>query len=193
MRRLLFAILLALAIGVAGCGGGDEMGSAESQEAPETANTRALNEDVHRKYKDRKQAETPSGDEQQAKEVAAGFYEILGEDKAQGDANKAMIDSESFCDLMSAEAQEQTVEYAKRTSGVARQWDCESAVDLLALRAKRAGVAGSLAAAEVIGVNAVGDHATATIRFGNGAATAVPLVKEDGEWKLATSPGAGGR
>lgn len=37
--------------------------------------------------------------------------------------------------------------------------------------------------------------ATATIRFGRGPITTIPLVREDGEWKLASSPsnGAGER
>jgi hypothetical protein len=93
---------------------------------------------------------------------------------------------------MSEEAQAQTIHYAKVSSGVQQEWDCESAVELLVLRSKRAGGTG-FAGAEVIGVNAEGGKATATVRFGDGPATALPLVKEDGEWKLAASSLPGGQ
>lgn len=86
---------------------------------------------------------------------------------------------------MSEEAQAQTIHYAKVSSGIEQKWDCEAAVELLVIRSKRTGAFKGAQKAEVIGVNAQGERATATIRFGNGPATALPLVKEDGEWKLA--------
>ena len=45
--------------------------------------------------------------------------------------------------------------------------------------------------AKIGAVNAEGDRATATVRFGKGAPlTSIPLVKEDGEWKLGSSAGS---
>lgn len=93
---------------------------------------------------------------------------------------------------MSEQAKAQTVRYAEVSSGIDQEWDCESAVELLVIRSKRAGGFEQNGQAEVIAVNAKGDKATATVRFGDGAVTSLPLVKEDGEWKLGTSSVPGG-
>jgi hypothetical protein len=126
-----------------------------------------------------------SEEEAEAKRAADDFYAILGKDK--GAAKPTTIDSASFCALMSEEAVRQTVDYVKVSSGLARKWDCRSAVEQLVLRAKRSGGLTSLQKAEVIAVNAEGDAATATVRFGDGPATSIPLLREDGEWKLGAS------
>jgi hypothetical protein len=101
----------------------------------------------------------------------------------------------SLCELLSTEAQRQTIVYAKRSAGLAEvDWSCEKAMALLLRRSRQAGALERTLDAEVIGVNVKGDRATATIRFGDGAkskASTVSLVKEDGEWKLAASPGRG--
>ena len=98
----------------------------------------------------------------------------------------------SVCDLMSEQAKRQTVVYAKRSSGLADvEWTCESATALL-LRRSGQTAARRASRAEVVGVNANGDRATASIRFGGkGPITTVPLVREDGAWKLAASPSGG--
>jgi hypothetical protein len=148
---------------------------------------KAQKEKVREEYRERDQAEAPRPDEQEAKQLAQGFYEVLAEDEAES-PDETSVDARAFCELMSTEAREQTIEYARRSSGIAKQWDCEAAVELLVLRSKRFGGFERAKDAEVIGVNAEGDRATATIRFGNGTATSLPLVKEDGEWRLAASP-----
>jgi hypothetical protein len=158
---------------------------ATSAQSQADAEVKANNEEVLEEYHRRQEAEAPSPEEEEAKQAAADFYAILGKDEA--DPNQTRVDSGSFCELMSAEAREQTIHYAEASSGIAKEWDCESAVELLVVRSKRAGAFKDLQEAKVIGVNADGEKATATVRFGNGPATAIALVREDGEWKLAAN------
>jgi hypothetical protein len=180
---------IVLAASLTACGGGgEESTSTSAEQAQVDATAEAHSAEVKREHQQRKAAEAQTPEEQQAEETASDFYAILGEDEAEQDPNKTTIDSESFCELMSEQARQQTIHYAKVSSGIAQEWDCESAVELLVLRAKRTGGFEGSRQAEVIGVNAEGDEATATIRFGpEGAATSVPLVKEDGEWKLGAN------
>ena len=100
----------------------------------------------------------------------------------------------SVCDLMSEEAKRQTIVYAKRSAGLADvEWTCEKATGLLLRRASQAGGLKKSLSAKIVGVNVKGDRATASVRFGGkGPISTVPLVKEDGEWKLAASPSGGG-
>lgn len=184
-------LLIALsAAGIAACGDEEKQSSNPVEarleaQAKERAEVKAQNEKTLKEYKGRKAAKL-TRDELEAKESADDFYAILSTDT--GGANRTTIDSESFCDLMSAKAQAQTIEYAKISSSIQQEWDCETAVDLLVLRSKRTGGFKGVKGAEVIGVNAEGNRATATVRFGNGPATSIPLVKEDGDWKLAAAP-----
>jgi hypothetical protein len=143
---------------------------------------------VRKEAAQREQAEAPTPEEKEAKQAASKYYAILGKEKAQGNPNKTTIDSASFCDLLSAEAQAQTIHYAKVTARNGQKWDCESAIDLLAIRSKRNGGFKAIEGAKVIGINVQGDRATATVRFANRPAVSLPLVKENGEWKLASTP-----
>jgi hypothetical protein len=191
MPRLALLAVLALALGVVACGGGDDAGgdsasSGGAGEGASAAEARERNEEARREHRERQEAAAPSPEEREAKQTAEGFYEVLAADK--GGKRRTTIDSERFCELMSAEARRQTVDYARQASGEARQWNCEAAIELLVLRSKQTGGFKRAQQAEVIGVNAEGDRATATIRFGKGPATSVSLVKEDGEWKLGSSP-----
>lgn len=200
MRFVIALIAVALlGIGVGACGGEDSNGPSESSSPAEVeakqaeldAEVAAHNAEVRDELRERRAVARPTETEQAARQSAERFYEILATDR--GGANRTTIDSESFCDLMSEEARAQTVHYAEVSSGLGQQWDCESAVDLLVIRSKRAGGFEGTQRAEVIGVNAEGDRATATIRFGAGQVTSVPLVREDGEWKLgASAVGEGG-
>ncbi len=152
-----------------------------------------------------------SGDTAQARQGVASVedvYESFAAAAEAGVANakvpalntlEAAGENESLttvCDLMSEKAQRQTVTYAKRSAGLADvEWTCEKAAGLLLRRAGQAkgGLKRSLQA-EVVGVNADGDRATATVRFGKeGPTTSIALVKEDGKWKLAASPSGGGK
>lgn len=177
--------------GLGACGGGGESSTtateADVPRAQPPAEVRAHNEEVQEEYERRQQVQAPAPEEQEAERVATGFYSILGEDEAEENRNRVEVDSTSFCELMSEEAVAQTIRYAQVSSGIQRKWDCESAVDLLVLRSKRAGGLEDVQQAEVIGVNARGEKATATVRFGSGPVTSLPMVKEDGEWKLAPS------
>jgi hypothetical protein len=108
------------------------------------------------------------------------------------------VDNESLgnvCELMSKEAQRQTIVYAKRSAGLADvDWNCENATGLLLRRARQAGGLKRSLQAKVVGVNVEGDRATASLRFGGkGPISTVPMVREDGEWKLAAAPSGGGR
>ncbi|NLT04750.1 MAG: hypothetical protein GXY03_00420 [Solirubrobacterales bacterium] len=110
-------------------------------------------------------------------------------DEAAG--NEALA---NVCDLMSKAAQRQTIEYARRSAGLADvDWNCENATGLLLRRARQTGGLKRSMKAQIVGVNVDGDRATASIRFGGkGPISTVPMVKEDGEWKLAASPSGGG-
>jgi hypothetical protein len=196
-RGALALLLLALfALAFAGCGGGEDSddGSpsadeARAQQAEANAEVRERNEKVREEFRQRQQAAAPTEEEQKAKRATTSFYEILDED--EGGKNRTTIDSAAFCELMSEGAREQTVAYAKQASGEAKEWDCEQAIELLVLRSKQTGGFKSAQQAEVIGINAEGDRATASVRFGNGPVTSISLVKEDGEWKLGASPAGG--
>jgi len=188
-------VTVALASLLSACGGGEDSASistparAQAQARAEArAEVKAENEAVREEVQQRKQAEAPSPEEQQGQQAVTDFYAILGQDEAGEDPNRVAIDSEGFCDLMSEEAKAQTIHYAKVSSGVTQDWDCEAAVEILVLRSKRSGGFDGVREAEVIAVNAEGDKATATVRFGEGPATALALIREDGEWKLAANP-----
>ncbi len=192
-RSHLLLVLLAPALcltGLAACG--DEDSGSTSAELPREAEAKAQakakahNAEVMKEYRERRAAGRPTEEEVEARQSASDFYTILSQDS--GAANRTTIDSESFCELMSEPAQAQTVHYAKVSSGIQQQWDCESAVDFLLIRSKRIGGLEGVKGAKVIGVNVQGERATATVRFANGPATSIPLVKEDGDWKLAASP-----
>lgn len=99
----------------------------------------------------------------------------------------------SVCDLMSEEAKRQTIEYARRSAGLADvKWTCENASGLLLRRARQTGGLRRTLQAEIVGVNVEGDRATASVRFGGkGPVSSISLVKEDGDWKLAATPSGG--
>lgn len=194
--QLTFLALALVLAGLSACGGDGDSGPTSTAEVRREAQPKADAEakahsaEVTRESRERQAGAEPTEDEQEAKESASDFYAILEQDT--GGASRTTIDSESFCDLMSEEAKGQTIYYAKVSSGIAKKWDCESAVDLLVIRSKRMGGFEATQRAEVIGINARGDHATATVRFAGGPATSIPLVKEDGEWKLAATPAVAG-
>lgn len=194
LRRAGATGLCALALGASliACGAEEEV----SVSTPSAANRvrasaliEAQNEKVRAEYDVRKQAQVPTADEQAATRDLEDFYEILGMGRDTTRASRSVaVYSQPLCALMSEDARELTIDYARRSSGLVKEWDCEGAVDLLVLRSERFGGLKRAKQAEVIGVNAEGDRAMATIRFGGGALTSVPMVREGGEWKLAASP-----
>jgi hypothetical protein len=218
MRRFLTllavaGVLLLAVCGLAACGGdddepqdsGDPTGQAQSESQP-----RSDTKD-DRPRKARKPAEGPalSGDAEEAREGVAAVddvYEGFGAavdagvaaiDVPAGNTLEAADDNESLtsvCDLMSEEAKRQTIVYAKRSAGLADvKWNCEKATGLLLRRARQSGGLERSLRAKVVGFNAEGDRGTASIRFGGkGPISSVPMVKEDGKWKLAASPSGGG-
>jgi hypothetical protein len=128
----------------------------------------------------------PGEEELKAKQTVTELYEVLAAD--EGNTRGAPIDAAAFCELMSKGAQAQTIHYAKAFSGLGGEWDCEKAVGLLAAHSKLSGGFARAKGTEVVGVNTEGGRATATVRFGDGPITSLPLVREGGQWKLATSP-----
>jgi hypothetical protein len=218
--RLLAVIgVLSLAgAGVAACGGDDDesQSSADATEQAETTEPKTSgNKNGGSKARKRggggKQSSGPAltGDPEEAREgvesvdkVYEGFGKAVEEgvaatDVPAGNTLEAADGNESLtnvCDLMSEEAKRQTIVYAKRSAGLADvDWTCEKATGLLLRRARQSGGLKRSLRAEVVGVNVEGDRATASIRFGGkGPISSVPMVKEDGEWKLAASPSGGG-
>lgn len=197
-RLTALLVVLAMALFATGCGGDDQESGdggaaaeaqAEHQAAREAAEakTRARNEKVAKRFRERQAASKPTGEEVEAKERTTRFYEILEDEAARENPDRTTIESDSFCDLMSEEAQAQTIYYAEVASGIAKEWDCESAVEHFVIRSKRSGGFDEATKARVLGVNARGDKATATVQFGDGPARSVPLVREDGEWKLGAT------
>jgi len=98
----------------------------------------------------------------------------------------------ALCDLMTEEARKEAIDYVRRSSGRQQEWTCESAVGLLVGRAQRVGKLKRTRQARVVGVNVEGDRATASVEFGKGRGiTPIPLVKEEGQWKIGSSPVGG--
>jgi hypothetical protein len=211
LLRLLTVGLLALAVsGLVACGGDDD----EPEGSAATTQTQASGGEsggggVKTGSGGASSGPAFAGDVEQAKAGAESVDDVYEGFTAAVDAGVAATDvpalntlesadgNESLtkvCDLMSEEAQRQTVVYAKRSAGLADvKWNCEKATGLLLRRAKQSGALKKSLRAEVVGVNTDGDRATASIRFGGkGAISTIPLVKEDGEWKLAASPSGGG-
>jgi len=98
-------------------------------------------------------------------------------------------DAGGICELMSARARKQTVRYVEVASGVKKDWDCEKAIRFLSDRVERRGALDDTKRARVVGVNVDGDRASASVRFvAGGPITTLPLVREDGAWRLDMSP-----
>lgn len=217
--RLLAVGLLSLALaGLTACGGDDD----ESRDSGDAAGLTQSQSEPAPSAKDggskggaKKGGSEPSsgpaltGNVEEARkgvESVDDVYEGFGEavdagvaatDVPAGNTLEAAEGIESLtnvCDLMSEEAKRQTIVYAKRSAGLADvDWTCEKATGLLLRRASQTGGLKKSLRAKIVGVNVEGDRATASVRFGGkGPISTVPLVKEDGEWKLAASPSGGG-
>lgn len=212
LRLLAVAGLLSLAVaGFAACGGDDD----ESQDSGGDAGQASSTSDSRGGPggdgggKGSEAGPALTGDVEEARRGVESVDEIYEGFGAAVEAGVAATDvgaintleaaegSESLssvCDLMSEDAKRQTVVYVKRSAGLADvKWTCEKATGLLLLR--RASQTGGLKKslrAKIVGVNVEGDRATASIRFGGkGPISTMPLVKEDGDWKLAASPSGG--
>lgn len=172
-------------------GEGDSTAESEGDRtADEQGGTSADVEDEIRRLQDERTKEGEmTEDEKEAQRRAQRFYEILAAVKVK--KNSAEFDSAGFCDLMSKDARKQTITYAKQSSGVDKEWNCENSVELLVIRSKRTGGLKQTRNAKVVAAKVDGDRATATVRFGKGPLSSIPLVKEDGEWKLGSSTDAG--
>jgi hypothetical protein len=134
-----------------------------------------------------------AGNRKEARRAASTVDELYTDVERIGRAadDKALIagGGEDLCELMSERARRETIEYVRRSSGLKEKWDCPKAMGLLVGRSKRIGSFKHTTGAKVVGVNVKGRRATASIRFGKrGAVSTVPLVKEDGRWKLGARP-----
>jgi hypothetical protein len=208
---------MVLGLGAVGCGGSDDESDDTAAQAPATTAETAPGQPKSDGKKGGGNggggggsAPGPAltGDPEEARaglEATEDVYSGFGEAVEAGisNANVAVrdtLDSASgneslvrVCDLMSEKAREQTITYARRSAGLADvEWNCENATGLLLRRASVTGGLKRSLRAEVIGVNVEGDRATASVRFGGkGAISSIPLVKEDGEWKLGSTPSGG--
>jgi hypothetical protein len=96
-----------------------------------------------------------------------------------------------LCEWLSSDAQAETIEYARESArlGDIGEWNCEMAIGLMIRRTHQNGSARIALSGRVVGMNIEGDRATATLDFGaRRPLSSAPLVKEDGEWKLGSSP-----
>lgn len=212
LRGIAVAALLALMLGVAACGDSDD----EAQDAAGATATSESSSDSSNAGGGSQGGGSGggsntgpsfSGDVEQARAGAVAVDDVYEDFGAAVEAGVATADvpardtlekaegNESLtkvCDLMSKEAQKQSIVYVKRSSGIADvEWTCEKATALLLRRSGQNGGLEKSLRAEVVGVNAEGDRATASIRFGGkGPISTVGLVKEDGRWKLAATPSA---
>lgn len=200
----LAALALALALAGAGCGGDDDdpatsgAASAPTQaQAPATEGTAGADSGAD--------APASPDDAEQERAGAASveeLYEHIGDAVKAGLAVTGVPLGETFdaagrdeglarvCDLMSAQAKRQTIVYVKRSASVTGvAWTCENATALLLRRARQSGSLKRSLRADVTSVDINRDRATVSVRFGSRPQVAtIPLVKEDGEWKLAASP-----
>jgi hypothetical protein len=197
-----------LAIGVAGCGDSDQQaessggaarvatdgsntaprqdGATQGDAADERDGPELLGNRAHARASART-VDSVYGDLAAAVKGGAGATDMTVRDTladSRGNAGLA-----SACELMSAQAKRETVDYARRSTGLAEaDWTCEAAVGLLLRRAERGGALKAALSAEVVSVNARGNLATATVRFpGSARLSTVPLVREGGRWKLKGS------
>jgi hypothetical protein len=195
-------VALVLGLGVTACGdsGDADDGAGSTAAAPQGT---SADGDSGRGDGGRKAAPggaTLSGDAEEARAGAASvvdvyddFAKAVAEGVAVGDMLEAADGSTSLarvCELMSERSKRQTTEYAKRSAGLSGvDWTCEKATALVLRRARRNRMLKRSLNPKLVGVNADGDRATATVRFGRkGRVATIPLVKEDGKWKLGASP-----
>lgn len=184
----------AVTIGALGCGGSDDE---DATVGGTTATTQRAGG---------AQAKNPTGEREQAKTgarfVVGTAYSHLASAVAIGvaatdvtlhdtldaaDRNAGLV---GFCRSMSEGAKREAISYAKQSSGLADAgWTCPKALALLLRRNQADGNLNRSLKAKVVSVNAEGNRATATIQFGGrGPLSTVPMVREDGDWKLAASP-----
>ena len=165
-------------------GDGTEGGSAPDGGAGGGGGNAGGDNDAGEEAPDEPYRPDPATPEGQANTTVTDVYGALG--------SGGKLDAGGLCELMTPRAQRQTTRYAEVSSGIAKDWNCELAVKQLVDRSKRTGGFKRVRNVEVLGINVAGDRATATIRFGDGPATSLPLSRHDGEWKLDSSPSGGG-
>lgn len=203
-HRLTSAALVAaalLTLAAPGCGDSDENADTSQGTVQEQTTVAGKPSAPNR---NKPNGPTLSGDATQAREAARATdsaYSKLGaavtgpltaagtlrDTLAAAEGNPGLV---NFCKLMSEDAKREAVAYAKESGGLVDvKWTCEKSVALLLRRAKSAGSLKRSLNAKIVAVNADpdSDRATATIQFGGkGPLSTVPLVREDGKWKLGT-------
>lgn len=211
--RIAAATALALlAFAVAACGDSDDdSGDGAATVQTETTATSDRPADAPPPRSDgASEGPTLLGDVPAARAGAKAVDDVYGDLRTAIDGGIAAVDvdvgktltaaSESkglkeVCALMSAEAQRRTIDYVERSAGLANiDWTCEKATAMLLRRTRSAGALKRTQRVTVVGVNAEGDRATATVRFGGRRAplSTISLVKENGKWKLGTALAADG-
>jgi len=208
----LAAPAVCLALALAACGDSDDEAAVDTSTAPaQTSAGGGGGKDDAKPASDPSPARGPEllGDRGAARAGVTAVDDVYGGLRAAVEAGVTAKDTSvvetldsaggaksltAVCDLMSEEARRRTIVYAQRSAGLADvDWTCEKATGLLLRRSVQRGDPQRVTRAKVIGVNAEGDRATATVRFGGrkGRLTTISLVKEEGKWKLASAPGGG--
>lgn len=217
LRKVAVLALAVAALGASGCGDSDDAADDTTPAVAQQTDSTQSDKPKKSKPADETAARpeptggpTLLGDREQASAGAAAVDDVYGDlrsaiaagvaasDVGVADTLKAAEGADGLsavCDLMSEAAKRRTIVYAERSAGLADvDWTCEKATGLLLRRAGRAGGLERAMRITVVGVNADGDRATATVRFGGkkGRLATIPLVKEGGTWKLGAAPGEGG-
>lgn len=216
-RLTIVTALVGLAIGTAGCGDSDDSTSDRGAsvgvtDRAATGASGGQDSGGSKQRVDRAPSSGPMllGDRAQAKAGAMAVAEVYrdlgdvidtgvaGGDKGVPDTLRAADGNDGLkriCGAMTAQAERQTIVYVSRGAGLADvAWTCEKAMGVLMRRANRNGDLRRVTRVTVVGVNAEGKRATATVRFGGRSArlSTIPLTKEDGKWKLGSTPTGGG-
>jgi hypothetical protein len=161
LRPLTLVALLTLALSIAACGDSDD-GDSTNGEQSGGADTTA----------------TSSGggsERDRARASVEALYDAMAD-----------TDAEGVCAQLSASAQKQIAEGGLGGKGKTCAAGFQQFLDAAA---KQGGLRLTLKA-EVESVKVKGDKGTAHVTFGNEAQGDIPLVKEDGEWRLEATSAA---
>lgn len=151
-----------------------------------TRNRRAI-EDRRATADRRREADrsAPDSAERAPRATVVALYDALG-----GAAGRGRLDAARLCGLMTERARRAMTTYLAAQTQLRDRWSCEAAARRLIERAKRFKGLKRALQVDVIGVNVDGNRATASVRFGKRQPiSTLPLVKEDGRWKLGRPPG----
>jgi ketosteroid isomerase-like protein len=158
VRLLAFAAAALFALGLAACGDSDDGGDGSADQGDRTADG------------DRSGGAGGSSDESRARATVERLY-----------AGIRAGDADAVCSTLTAPAQKQV---AAGAIGSGKAGSCADAFQQFLDAAEKQGGLNLTLKAKVERVTVKGDKAVAKVSFGKTRAGEIPLVKQDGEWKL---------